>query len=253
MRHAAAAAKAAVAAAADGKGGAAAEPEYEAYDWQRAAETSGASGAQGSAKPAASVGADEPLYIDDIPDLPDFDEAEDSGTSSIGAKVSERELVPDLPMDADLMPPGPNPAMQSGFGLLEWTGIWLGILLVVAGLGAAGSYLLAQVNLDPAFADTLFNVVKFFCALFQFLFLLRILLTQFPKIDTTEMPWAIVHYPTEWVLSPTRTVFKPEAGVDVAPILWLSVVALVNELVTGPSGILQLAREAVRDAPRGIR
>jgi len=226
---------------------AAAKPEYEQYDWQRVAEAKGAAPAAQQKQMEIEI----PEGLDSVPDVPYFDEDDDfveegeSGDAAVlKTKVREREILPDLPGDPDLLPPEPNPMFEVGFGLFEWTGIWIGILVVLGGLGYVFSIVVARVEMDQAFADTALTVTKTFCGLFQILFLARIVLTQFPKIKTTDMPWAVVHYPTEWVLSPTRAVFKPEAGVDIAPVIWLAVILLTNELLTGPSGVFQLARES---------
>eukprot|EP00933_Yihiella_yeosuensis_P053175 TRINITY_DN5135_c0_g3_i2.p1 TRINITY_DN5135_c0_g3~~TRINITY_DN5135_c0_g3_i2.p1 ORF type:complete len:307 (-),score=75.48 TRINITY_DN5135_c0_g3_i2:589-1509(-) len=218
--------------------------EYDPYDWQR---VGGSGSTTAASKPAVSEAPS--LSIDDLPDLPDFsDDGEGvEEVPSLAAKVKVREFnLPEIPGDQDLLPPEPNPIIDGGLGLFEWTGLWIGGLLLIAGIGAGASYILARAQLEPALADTLLTPVKSFFGLFQVLFLARVMLTQFPKIKTTEMPYALAHYPTEWILAPTRAVFKPEAGVDVAPILWLMLTLLAGELLTGPAGILQMAKNAPR-------
>jgi len=219
------------------------EPDYTPYDWQRVAEAK-PSAPSGAAGAAAAV----ELDMDSLPDLPDLpDEAPEAGVASLGAQVRTREVgLPELPGDPELLPPEPNPVIQGGLGFLEWTGIWIGGLLVIAALGGLGSYALARAKLDPDFADSALAASKFILTAFEFLFFSRVMLAQFPKVKTTDMPWALVHYPTEWALAPTRAVFKPEAGVDISPILWLIVTLLAAELLTGPAGILQMLREGPR-------
>jgi len=222
------------------------KPEYKPYDWQKAATLPDEGG---------------PVSLDDLPDLPGFDAEEavgttDDGTSgkvaSLGARVRRVE-IPELPGDPDLLPPEPNPITDGGLGLWEWTGIWVVGSIFIAALGGAGSYFLARASLDPEFADTALMVSKLVFGVFQVLFLGRVLLTQFPSVKTTDMPWAPIHYSTEWALAPTRAVFKPEAGVDVAPILWLLVTLLASELIAGPSGILQMAKDGPKNGmPPGM-
>lgn len=212
------------------------------YDWQKVA-TSAGSSSRGS-----GVSESAALDLDNLPDLPDFSEEDlpSSGAkvASVPTTIREREVLPDLPgVDRDLVPPAPNPIMQT-LGFLEWTGIWIGGLIVIAAIGGAFSWGLARAKVDPAFADTLLQVLKVVFSVFQVLFLGRVLLTQFPKIKTTDLPWALAHYPTEWILAPTRAVFPPEAGVDISPIIWLLVILLATELITGPSGILMMAKNA---------
>eukprot|EP00929_Paragymnodinium_shiwhaense_P090303 TRINITY_DN50456_c0_g1_i1.p1 TRINITY_DN50456_c0_g1~~TRINITY_DN50456_c0_g1_i1.p1 ORF type:complete len:323 (-),score=71.19 TRINITY_DN50456_c0_g1_i1:415-1245(-) len=213
--------------------------EEDAYDWQKV----------GTAADTAMPN------LDDLPDLPDFgaEEEEKSAQQSAGqgqaqamfTKVRRVEL-PDLPGDADLLPPAPNPITDGGLGLMEWTGIWAVAALALLAVGGAGSYALARAGLDPEFANQALMFCKVFFGFFQVAFLGRVLLAQWPKIDPTAMPWTPLFYSTEFLLAPTRTVFKPEAGVDVAPIMWFLIAALGSELLTGPSGILQLARDSPR-------
>lgn len=226
------------------------EDTYEPYAWQYTGETSEASTPSQVLPPA------------DLPDLPDFsDEAMDAEpTSEGGPKVYSVPTIvksvdlPDLPGDPGLLPPGPKPEFDGGMGFMEWSGFWL-VLAVVIGIFSAGiSYFVVQSNINPEVEATIYLYLKPALQFFQAAFLVRILLTQFPKVKTTEMPWAPVHYSTEWLLAPTRAIFKPEAGVDVAPIIWLVLVCFLAEFLAGPAGVFQLAREKMNAgvAPAGM-
>lgn len=236
-----AAASAAAAAAATGKGEAGGAAADSKYDWQRVAE----------GQPGGDASNDIPIDLSDLPDLPDFDDEMPPVRTMAGVTTRELEL-PDLPGDPDILPPAPNAWSDGGLGLWQWTGIWLVFAAGVAALGGIGSYALARATIDPAFANQALAFCKVFFGAFQVLFLGRVLLTQFPRIKTTEMPWAPIHYSTEWVLGPTRGLFPPEAGVDIAPILWLLVTLLASELLTGPSGILQIAKDGPKSLPPGM-
>ncbi|CAJ1459656.1 unnamed protein product [Effrenium voratum] len=205
----------------------------EPYDWQRV----GGKTETQQALPDLS----------DLPDLPDFSE-EDGEEAAVKAQVKVREVsLPDVPgIDEDLLPPGPNPWSDGGLGFLEWTGIWAALLTVVLAIGAGGSFFIARLQLEPATAAQLLDVLKPLLNVYQVLFLARVLLAQFPKLNTTDMPYAIVHYPTEFILGPTRLVLKPEAGVDVAPFVWLLFTSLIAELLTGSFGILQMVKDSAR-------
>lgn len=231
---------AAAAAAEQGEAGGAAPSKQ--YDWQRVAE---------------SQSGDGPLDLSDLPDLPGFDDAmppaDGGAVGTLKAGVTTREVeLPELPGDPDILPPAPNSFTDGGLGLWQWTGIWLVGAVLIAVAGGVGSYALARAKIDPAFANQALSTCKLVFGTFQFLFFGRLLLTQFPRIKSTDMPWAPLHYSTEWILGPTRGVFPPEAGVDIAPILWLLVTLLASELITGPSGILQLAKDAPRVMPPGM-
>jgi uncharacterized protein YggT (Ycf19 family) len=219
------------------------DADYAGYDWQRLAEDKPDTSRRNEAAATAAAPAFNP---DLLPDFPDEEEPPDSApqVSSLGANVRVRELsLPEIPGDPDILPPEPNAAWNQSVGLFEWTGIWIVGLLVIAAIGYAASYFVARAKLEPAFADSLLSATKVFCSTFEVMLLGRILLAQFPKLKPTEFPWAVCYYPTELLLSPTRMVFKPEAGVDIAPIIWLLTTLLIGELFAGPAGILVLARD----------
>ena len=69
-------------------------------------------------------------------------------------------------------------------------------------------------------------------------FLIRIILTWYPKIDLRTGFWLIIFLPTEPVLVATRKVFAPIGGVDVTPIIWVGILSLIRELFLGQQGLL---------------
>ena len=42
------------------------------------------------------------------------------------------------------------------------------------------------------------------------------------------------------MLAATRRVVKPFNGLDVSPIVWVALLSLISEVLTGPQGILSL-------------
>lgn len=205
------------------------------YEWQKVSE------------PAT----DAQKNIKSISDLPDpFELAAEAespspdGVRSIKARVREVEL-PDIPgMEDDLYPPGPNPWTEGGLGLMQWTGTWLVFAIVIA-LGFGGlSLTIGKIQMTPELAIQLTDFVRVVGTFSAFVFGGRSILSLYPQIKADRMPYAPVYYATEWILAPTRMVFQPEAGVDIAPIFWLAITLLVSELLTGPSGILTVIRDA---------
>ena len=69
-------------------------------------------------------------------------------------------------------------------------------------------------------------------------FLLRIILTWYPKIDLRTGFWPIIFLPTEPILVLTRKIFAPIGGVDVTPIIWVGLLSLFRELFLGQQGLL---------------
>lgn len=68
----------------------------------------------------------------------------------------------------------------------------------------------------------------------------RIVLTWYPQIDLTQMPFKLVALPTEPFLSPTRKIVKPFGGVDISPIIWVGIFSLLRELLLGQQGLLTM-------------
>ncbi len=71
-------------------------------------------------------------------------------------------------------------------------------------------------------------------------FLMRVVLSWFPKYDLRELPWSIAAIPTEPILKPTRKLVPPVAGVDISPIIWVSILSFFNEILLGPQGLLTI-------------
>ena len=73
------------------------------------------------------------------------------------------------------------------------------------------------------------------------LFLGRIVLTWYPKIDLNQGWGRVVGWPTEPLLAPTRRLIQPIGGVDVAPVVWVGLVTLLRELLVGQQGVITQA------------
>ena len=74
-------------------------------------------------------------------------------------------------------------------------------------------------------------------------FLMRVVLSWFPKYPLDQLPWSIVAAPTEPLLKPTRKVVPPVAGVDISPIIWVSILSFISEILIGPQGLLTIMQK----------
>ncbi len=79
-----------------------------------------------------------------------------------------------------------------------------------------------------------------FLALMIVLFIFRIVLTWYPQVELKKFPWSLIAIPTEPFLAPTRKIITPLGGVDITPILWVGIIALVRELLLGQQGLLRM-------------
>jgi len=71
-------------------------------------------------------------------------------------------------------------------------------------------------------------------------FLIRIVLTWYPQVEMTKLPWLLIVIPTEPLLAPTRKLIPPIGGVDISPILWVGFVSLMREVLLGQQGLLTM-------------
>jgi YggT family protein len=72
------------------------------------------------------------------------------------------------------------------------------------------------------------------------LFIFRIVLTWYPQVDLTQMPFKLVALPTEPFLIPTRKLITPIGGVDITPIVWVGIFSLLREILLGQQGLLTM-------------
>jgi len=77
-------------------------------------------------------------------------------------------------------------------------------------------------------------------ALMTLLFIFRIVLTWYPQVDLTQLPWSLIAWPTEPFLIPMRRLVPPIGGVDIAPVIWVGIVTLLRELLVGQQGLLRM-------------
>ena len=85
---------------------------------------------------------------------------------------------------------------------------------------------------------TLHFLMGFLIGALTLAFLLRIILTWYPKIDLKTSFWPIIFLPTEPILIATRKIVSPIGGVDVTPIIWVGLLSLFRELFLGQQGLL---------------
>lgn len=76
--------------------------------------------------------------------------------------------------------------------------------------------------------------------IFNFVMIVRIILTWYPKTDLAKVPWIFIAVPTEPLLRATRKVVPPVGGVDISPIVWFAIMSFVHEILVGPQGLLVL-------------
>jgi len=124
------------------------------------------------------------------------------------------------------------PTSALALGALTWATTWSG--------DAYAASELAQVALDPEGARAVSGVLGPLFALSTILFIVRIVMTWYPSVPYTKLPWVIAYAPTEPLLKPTRALVPPVGGVDVSPIIWVGGISFMNEILLGKQGLLVL-------------
>ena len=81
-------------------------------------------------------------------------------------------------------------------------------------------------------------LLGFLLAAWTLTFLLRIVLTWYPKVDLEKGFWILIAWPTEPILILTRQIVPPIGGVDVSPVIWVGITSLFRELIVGQQGLL---------------
>ena len=72
-------------------------------------------------------------------------------------------------------------------------------------------------------------------------FLIRLILTWYPKIDLSKGLWLLISIPSSFVLNFTRKIIPPIGGVDVGPVIWIGVISFLREILVGQQGLIKLA------------
>ncbi len=73
------------------------------------------------------------------------------------------------------------------------------------------------------------------------LFLIRLILTWYPKIDISKGIWMLIALPTSSILNLTRKLIPPIGGVDIGPVIWIGIISFLREILVGQQGLIKLA------------
>lgn len=101
-------------------------------------------------------------------------------------------------------------------------------------------------DIDPATAKTVIGIMGPFLSAFGFLFVLRIVMSWYPKLPVGRFPYVVAYAPTEPLLSLTRKLIPPLGGVDVTPVVWFGLISFLNEILVGPQGLLVLLSQQIQ-------
>ena len=72
-------------------------------------------------------------------------------------------------------------------------------------------------------------------------FLIRLILSWYPKVDLNKSLWFFILLPTNSTLNLTRKIIPPIGGVDVGPVIWIGIISFLREILVGQQGLIKLA------------
>ena len=80
-----------------------------------------------------------------------------------------------------------------------------------------------------------------FLSYLTIVFLIRLILTWYPKVDLSKGLWLLISVPSSSILNFTRTLIPPIGGVDVGPVIWIGIISFLREILVGQQGLIKLA------------
>ena len=72
-------------------------------------------------------------------------------------------------------------------------------------------------------------------------FLIRLILSWYTKIDLSKGLWLLISIPSSFILNLTRKLIPPIGGVDVGPVIWIGIISFLREILVGQQGLIKLA------------
>ena len=84
-------------------------------------------------------------------------------------------------------------------------------------------------------------ILGIFLSFLTLVFLIRLILSWYPKINLNQGFWLLVAIPTSSILNFTRKLVPPIGGVDVGPVIWIGIISFLREILVGQQGLIKLA------------
>ena len=72
-------------------------------------------------------------------------------------------------------------------------------------------------------------------------FLIRLILSWYPKVELNRGFWLLISLPTSFILNLTRKFIPPIGGVDIGPVIWSGVISFIREILVGQQGLIKIA------------
>ena len=101
-----------------------------------------------------------------------------------------------------------------------------------------------MISLLENFLQILDISLGLFLSYLTLIFLIRLILTWYPKIDLSKGLWLLISIPSSYILNLTRKLIPPIGGVDIGPVIWIGIISFLREILVGQQGLIKLALNA---------
>ncbi len=98
-----------------------------------------------------------------------------------------------------------------------------------------------MISLFPNYLSILDFTLGIFLSFLTLVFLMRLILTWYPKVKLNQGFWLLIAIPTNSILNFTRKIIPPIGGVDVGPVVWIGIISFLREILVGQQGLIKLA------------
>ena len=97
-----------------------------------------------------------------------------------------------------------------------------------------------MISLLKNYLQVLDITLGIFLSFLTIVFLIRLILSWYPKVELNKGYWLLISIPTNSILNLTRKVVPPIGGVDVGPVIWIGIISFLREILVGQQGLLKL-------------
>ena len=80
-----------------------------------------------------------------------------------------------------------------------------------------------------------------FLSYLTIVFLIRLILTWYPKIILNKGLWLLISIPSNSILNLTKKLIPPIGGVDIGPVIWIGIISFLREILVGQQGLIKIA------------
>ena len=80
-----------------------------------------------------------------------------------------------------------------------------------------------------------------FLSFLTIVFLIRLILTWYPKVALNKGLWLLISIPSSSILNLTKKLIPPIGGVDIGPVIWIGIISFAREILVGQQGLIKLA------------